>query len=760
MANSILSFDNCWQTPAITEYYSFQQLKKYQWRPPGFTYVAFPWATLIDLLQTGQQIPESLAKGYEAIILQSRWARQNTTLITVCQHIYAQRFSPIFKACHLQIIYWSHTTFQDSHHDGLEWRPYPLYPVQKHSAIRDGRLKELEDRKYHASFIGAFEAKYYISGIREEIFKLATHDAGIKVLIKRRENWHFQDDVYSQQIYGLKAEDAKRKQQDNHALQYRTALMESMYSLCPSGSGPNSIRLWESFSYRSIPIVFADSLALPGDQQLWLESCIFMPETSSHKEIADEISLQCQEKKSEFKARQDAGQVIEARYGINIFVWDLLQLEQKDPIITLAMKTDHDGKPIKRTHPAKILIVDPGLKNVGSHHHQINDQLAIALGHEQICVLSHQLLANANNKIAYSINPIFSYSTYDDAPDQSSTDYCIQVESLTLELTEGLCAFTGPVWLYAHTATAAQIQMIANSIELSAAIKRPQGIYLQLMFEPRSFSQLPDEHFLPRSSIRYKSALDSLTQICRNGGIPLVIETSNPIFQKIFMLLLPHFPIGIHPHLFSHTPCNPNGSDRASGPWQLLIHCGDPRPGKGLEWIAKEIEDWIKKTDDAIQFVVHIGHLRYPESFPEIAEAIEKITLIANGHPERLSLHKGYASVSEWVDIIGNTDALALLHNPEFYQYKTSGALLDYLQMTSGSRPVIVSAKTNSQEILLYYDIIHNSIDYENGDSFLQAIGQAQSLRSPNQSQGWSHLYNVFFATSNSQHLLDIMASQ
>jgi hypothetical protein len=760
MASLIQSVDSHWQTPAITEYHSFLQLKRHQWQPAGYIYVAFPWATLIDLLQTGRQIPETLAQGFEDIIKQCRLAKRNNTLITVCQHIYAQRFSPLFKASHVQIVYWSHATFQDAFHDGLEWRPHPLYPVQRYSSSREGSLKALEKRHYLASFIGAFDAKYYLSSIREEIFKLATLGGTSNLLIQRRDNWHFQDEVYSQQIYGLEPEEAKRKLRELHAAQYREALMESIYCLCPSGSGPNSIRLWESLTYGSIPFVFADNLALPGEPQLWLEACIFMSEAATHLEIAEAITRQAQEKSSELKSRQAAGRILESRYGIHVFVWDLLQLENNRSLSAQTMEPKRPSPMKKLAIQTRLLIIDPGLKNVGSHHHKINSQLASDLGHDHIRVLSHQLLSQSEGAIPYSFKPIFSYSTYDDLPDLSSADYCHQVERLSQELVTELRESGDTAWLYIHTATAAQIQMMANAVALVDGIYRPKGIYLQLMFEPRSLYGLHREYLLPRSTARYKSALQSLSQICRQSGLRLLLETSNPIFQQVFTQLIPDQPIGLHPHLFSHSSCDPPGIPQASGPWRCLLHSGDPRPGKGLAWIAAEIEAWIQGTGEDIQFVFHSGRLRYPQAFPDIATALENIAAVAKCHPERFDLYSGYLSDAEWQTMVCSTDALALLHEPEFYQYKTSGAVLDYLQITSGSRPVMISANTNSSDILKYYDINHSCIEYGNGASFLRAIKQSQELPIPGQSKGWDRFFHDFFARSPSQHLVALLAAE
>lgn len=761
----IIEFDNHWQIPAITEYHSYQKILQLRWEVPGYTYVAFPWATLIDLLQTGQEIPNSLAAGFEKTIAACRSARRNSKLLTVCQHIYAQRFSSLFKSCHLHILYWSHTTIDGGFHDGIEWRPFPLYPVQRYSAPKDGPLKPLKERKYNGSFIGAYEAKYYLSKIREEIFKLSSLEDNHRLLITKRDQWHFQEAVYDRQIYGLKPEEAKQKVLEIHAGQYRDALMESVYSLCPSGSGPNSIRLWESFTYGCIPIIFADSLALPGEQQVWIEACVFMAEASSYPSIAEEILLQSRTSPAEFSAKQEAGKTLEERYGMDIFIWDLLHLEASTPLVAAHEQkhqpgVDREDASTSKPNDYLVVVVDPGLKSVGSHHHKINSQLATELGKEKILVLSHQQFQESN--LNYQTKPAFSYSVYDDTPDLSSEEYCHQVNQLTMQLTQALRELDLPQWLYVHTATAAQIQMIANSIQLLRDNQKPLGIYLQLMFEPRSLSSNQNELAWPRSTSRYKSALSTLHNSCIDSSIRLTIETSNPIFQQTFSTLSKELRVGLHPHLFQHKTARDAPLNPPSLPYRLLIHSGDPRRGKGLEWITSQIREWIQKTHNDVQFIMHVGTLRFPEEYADIGKALAEIERIAEAYPDRLVMQRGYLNDEQWANLVLETHAIALLHDPKLYQFKTSGNLYDYLEITGGKRLIIATTNTNSVDTLRVYRIPHLEVVYGDGNSMLAAIQKMKGAEGdlPRESPGWNKFAGDFFATSNSQHLQSMIGSR
>jgi hypothetical protein len=58
-----------------------------------------------------------------------------------------------------------------------------------------------------------------------------------------------------------------------HGRAWRT-LLDSVFSRCPSGSGPNSILLWESLGFRCIPVLLADTLQLSGEPGEWEEAIV------------------------------------------------------------------------------------------------------------------------------------------------------------------------------------------------------------------------------------------------------------------------------------------------------------------------------------------------------------------------------------------------------------------------------------------------------------------------------------------------------
>ena len=84
--------------------------------------------------------------------------------------------------------------------------------------------------------------------------------------------WHFEKMVYSKS-QNAKGDINSGENESRSRSHYNKILLDSRYSLCPSGSGPNSIRFWESLGAGSIPILLADTLELP-EHHLWGESIL------------------------------------------------------------------------------------------------------------------------------------------------------------------------------------------------------------------------------------------------------------------------------------------------------------------------------------------------------------------------------------------------------------------------------------------------------------------------------------------------------
>ncbi|WP_159819340.1 exostosin family protein [Cyanobium sp. Copco_Reservoir_LC18] len=250
----VISFDSHWQEPAKTEKAAYKAIcKEGISYLKEYTYFAFPWASLIDAFQAKStnrwELLAALRHASQDIPRASR-------VVTVCQHIYAFNYIELFASIGVTDLFWPHKLLKISRLGGVNLYPFPLYPVQE----CPNEIIDKLDRKYIASFIGAFNPKVYLTEIRQSIFDL--QDQEDEILIIKRDAWHYDRAVYAEQVQGINASQAQRTEEAKRESEYRESLRDSWFCLCPSGSGPNSIRIFEALSYGSIPIVLADDLDL------------------------------------------------------------------------------------------------------------------------------------------------------------------------------------------------------------------------------------------------------------------------------------------------------------------------------------------------------------------------------------------------------------------------------------------------------------------------------------------------------------------
>lgn len=273
--NNILAYDHDWQFPAVTEQHAYHQLRDLGAVPDGVVYVAYPWANLIDKLQTNAFDAHVHLSAFHHFC---RQLPQGSKRVTVCQHIKMKEFMHLFAEAGIEHIFWTHATHADRDQttSGISVVPFPLYPVQ----VTEETDADASGKRPHLfSFIGAKSNQYYLTNSRELILDLLKdHPRG---MIIGRDSWHYNKVVYEHQILKSKDKDDNKEELVNQSAsdQFKESLAQSVFSLCPAGSGPNSIRLWESLGAGSIPVILADTYATPGNQDLWQQAAVFCKET-------------------------------------------------------------------------------------------------------------------------------------------------------------------------------------------------------------------------------------------------------------------------------------------------------------------------------------------------------------------------------------------------------------------------------------------------------------------------------------------------
>lgn len=266
-----------WQTPCITE----GAASTLHSSEPSFdsktgvvnVYVSIPWATWIDLDLKGLMTPHhTLQRDFYLRKEQARLAHilhqanlrdaHDVKIYTVCQHVTWQRALPFFLQLGITDLMLSHCTdaLTLSDFKGMTIHPWSLYAVNVEDSGRRHGIqiaKPIKQKKYLASFIGTY-ADHYISDVRARLFK---QPFSKDIYVKKTQRWHFEANVYDQQLRGLEQTQSEQERQD--LLHYNQVLSDSVFSLCPAGAGPNTLRLWESLAVGAIPVILGPAPTLP-----------------------------------------------------------------------------------------------------------------------------------------------------------------------------------------------------------------------------------------------------------------------------------------------------------------------------------------------------------------------------------------------------------------------------------------------------------------------------------------------------------------
>ena len=250
-------YDYEWQDPTPTEKCPFQLFKKHKILPHH--YFAFPWSALNDNKYKNDYHLREIINNFQI--------EKNKTYFTIELHESFVDRIEMYKKLNIKYVFSSQCT-NDSikkikkEHD-IQIIPFSLHPTQNSEGMK---VIPVQKRKFLTNFVGLVYSKHYISDIREHLF--SNFKDKKDCYIKKRDKWHYNGVIY----------EGKDKSDSVCEMEYKEILMNSKFTLCPSGSGPNSIRLWEVLSFGSVPVLLADTLVLPKIEENWEDSIIFWKE--------------------------------------------------------------------------------------------------------------------------------------------------------------------------------------------------------------------------------------------------------------------------------------------------------------------------------------------------------------------------------------------------------------------------------------------------------------------------------------------------
>lgn len=278
MTKEIMEAQNLfWQYPVITEKIFYEQNKDHE------NFIGFPWATMIDKRIHPKTIIEMLRI----------FVNPNVNYYTCCQHIHFRQLIPLFKVLNIICVFTPHKITREDSINNVFIKPCPLYGVNLEDPLRNNEFKNVNlleiERQLLYSFHGAYNPKLYLSDVRKNLFEM---DHPENTSVKNIGRWFYEPIVYSAK-QNKNGEVNTTGQYEECTKSYNKLLLGSRFSLCPSGSGPNSIRFWESLGSGAIPILLSDSLELP-EHELWDQAIVRVLEKDVEKipEILGEISAE------------------------------------------------------------------------------------------------------------------------------------------------------------------------------------------------------------------------------------------------------------------------------------------------------------------------------------------------------------------------------------------------------------------------------------------------------------------------------------
>jgi hypothetical protein len=242
---NINAVTDCWQEPAKTEKWAYEWAIQNFPNNPFTELVCFPWAMLLDLLSR-----EKLERAEKLLKLLKRTPpKKALKRATVFQHENLELMLEYLQALKITDVFWSHAPKDRHKISDINIHPFPLYPFASGLNLIQEGVPFLE-REYQFSFIGAYDAQGYISDVRHHLFNLPNSEG---YYIKKRPIWHFEKHIYQKQINQTPLSNFEIESFAKDNLEFSDVSSRSQFIFCPSGSGCNSMRLWEAIDFGAIP---------------------------------------------------------------------------------------------------------------------------------------------------------------------------------------------------------------------------------------------------------------------------------------------------------------------------------------------------------------------------------------------------------------------------------------------------------------------------------------------------------------------------
>tara|TARA_A100001515_G_scaffold140251_1_gene135744 strand:+ start:6148 stop:6987 length:840 start_codon:yes stop_codon:yes gene_type:complete len=208
-------------------------------------YIAVPWTQILN--SHWFNFPGNKGRDYFLREI-SKYKVKTENNFTICQHDSFKQLELYFKHLNITKVFCTLHSKQDKI-DGVD-----LIPI---SFAFNKEFSNDKKKDILVSFVGASTTH----PLRETVKKSFTGPNFIY-----RDSYHI---------------DSRDQDKEELELQYKNIMERSIFTLCPRGSSPSSVRFWESLSAGTIPVLISDDWALP--EWDWDNTIVKIPE----KDIAN-----------------------------------------------------------------------------------------------------------------------------------------------------------------------------------------------------------------------------------------------------------------------------------------------------------------------------------------------------------------------------------------------------------------------------------------------------------------------------------------
>lgn len=260
--------------PVVTELEAFRDLRDLLQDDPRLTYVALPWSAYLNRTGTPSRAISSCAGRGAAF--------------TVCQHVSFRNMIGSMKSAGVSVVFTPHARTGEDIIDGVRIFGFPHFPVTWRDQVADPDIL--------FSFVGAPTAP-----VRRRIVERLEAWGSVRL----RDAWHF---------------GTATSQREEERTDYEDLLSRSVFSLCPRGTGPSSLRIWEALASGVVPVIIADDLQLPWGID-WHRCSIRLAENDIDS-IPDLLAAEAKENHASLKEGvKDARAVLRKNFAFPVRKW-------------------------------------------------------------------------------------------------------------------------------------------------------------------------------------------------------------------------------------------------------------------------------------------------------------------------------------------------------------------------------------------------------------------------------------------------------